>query len=60
MRRKKIGIKVLGAAVILVVVANFLFLIFNKITPILFWLIMAVSALFAYKILPNLANRLKN
>jgi len=47
-------IKAIAILLAILVLANFFLMIFGKISSILFWIIMIVGAVMAYKVLPNL------
>jgi len=47
-------IKILSLFLVFVVVSTFTLMILGKVSEIYFWIIIAVMAIFAYKILPSL------
>jgi hypothetical protein len=46
--------KIISIVLIIIVLLNFILFIFNKTNPYIFWSIIVIAALFAYKILPCL------
>lgn len=54
--RREIFIKVFAVFVSAVVVANIILFSFGKIDPVPFWIIIALSALIAYVLLPRIRN----
>ena len=52
-------LKILSLFLVFIVILNLILFILKKIDPLVFWLIIIVSALIAYKLIPYIKNKEK-
>ena len=57
MNPKANTIRIVSIAIIAVILLNLVLFAFRKITTLVFWLVIVVAALLAYKVIPWLKNK---
>ncbi len=50
-------VKIIAVVLIIIVIFNFVIMLFGKIRPLVFWAIAALIALLAYKVIPHYSKK---